>query len=77
MLAGAIPASQRMADHLSAAGYVVLRVQSFAPGTGTDDLNLVFWRWGDHKPSKVVLIDDEERLSIFGDITFDKPVTDS
>ena len=62
MLAGIIPASQRLADRLIAAGYVGIRVQSFAPGAGTDDLNLVFWHWGDHRPSKVVLIDDEERL---------------
>ena len=62
MLAGIVPASQRLADQLIAAGYVGMRVQSFAPGTGTDDFNLVFWGWGDHGPGKVVLIDDEERL---------------
>ena len=62
MLAGKIPASQRLADRLIAAGYTGMRVQSFAPGAGTDDLNLVFWRWGNHRPSMVVLIDDEERL---------------
>ena len=62
MLAGILPASQSLADRLIAAGYVGMRVQSFAPGAGTDDLNLVFWHWGDHRPSKVVLIDDEERL---------------
>ena len=62
MVAGNIPASHRLADRLIAAGYAGMRVQSFAPGAGTDDLNLVFWRWGDHRPIKVVLIDDEERL---------------
>ncbi len=62
MLAGIIPASQSLADRLIAAGYVGMRVQSFAPGAGADDLNLVFWRWGNHRPSRVVLIDDEERL---------------
>ena len=62
MLAGKIPASQRLADRLIAAGYTGMRVQRFAPGAGTDDLNLVFWRWGNHRPSMVVLIDDEERL---------------
>ena len=41
---GIIPASQSLADRLIAAGYVGLRVQSFAPSAGTDDLNLVFWR---------------------------------
>lgn len=63
MLAGIIPASQSLADRLIAAGYVGMRVQSFAPGAGTDDLNLVFWRWDNHPPSQVVLVDDEERLS--------------
>ena len=62
MLAGAVPASQRLANRLSAAGYVGMRVQSFARGAGADDLNLVFWHWSRHGPSKVVLIDDEERL---------------
>ena len=62
MLAGILPASQLLADRLIAAGYGGMRVQSFAPGAGMDDLNLVFWRWGDHGPGKVVLIDDEKRL---------------
>ena len=43
MLAGMIPASQKLTDRLIAAGYVGMRVQSFVPGAGTDDLNLVFW----------------------------------
>ena len=63
MLAGAIPASQALADRLIAAGYVGMQVRSFAVGTGTDDLNLVMWRWGSEPPARVVLIDDEGRLS--------------
>ena len=63
MLAGIVPASQCLADGLIEAGYVGMRVQSFAPGAGPDDLNLVFWRWGAHGPGKVVLIDDEDRLT--------------
>ena len=62
MLAGIVPASQRLADRLIDAGYVGIHVQSFAPGAGPDDLNLVFWRWGNHGPGKVMLIDDEDRL---------------
>ena len=63
MLTGIIPASQRLAGRLIAAGYVGMSVQSFAPGSGTNDLNLVLWRWGNQLPGKVVLVDDEERLS--------------
>ena len=62
MLAGIIPASQRLAERLIDAGYAGMRVRSFAPGAGMDDLNVVFWRWSDRGPGKVVLIDDEERL---------------
>ena len=63
MLAGAIPASQALADRLIAAGYAGMRVQSFAVGTGAGDTNLVMWRWGPGTPARVVLIDDEGRLS--------------
>ena len=45
-----------------AAGYVGMRVPSFAPGAGADDVNLVLWRWSDRRPSRVALIDDEGRL---------------
>ena len=63
MLAGGIPASQALADRLIAAGYVGMRVRSFATGASADDLNLVMWRWGPERPARVVLIDDEGRLS--------------
>ena len=63
MLAGGIPASQALADRLIAAGYVGMRVRSFATGASVDDLNLVMWRWGPERPARVVLIDDEGRLS--------------
>lgn len=58
----ATPLSQALADRLMAAGYVGMRVQSFARGAEPDDINLVFWRWGDKRPSRVVVIDDEGRL---------------
>ena len=63
MLAGGIPASQSLADRLIAAGYVGVRVRSFAAGAGVDDLNLVMWKWGSERPAREVLIDDEGRLS--------------
>ena len=63
MLAGNIPASHALADCLIAAGYVGMLVRSFAIGTGTQDRNLVMWRWGANRPVRVVLVDDEDRLS--------------
>ena len=60
---GAVPASQALADRLIAAGYVGIRVRSFAIGSNADDLNLVLWRWSDNLPSRVALIDDEHRLT--------------
>ena len=64
MLAGTVPASQALADRLIAAGHAGLRVRSFASGTGADDINLVLWRWGTDPPVRVVLVDDEDRLSV-------------
>ena len=63
MLAGVVPASQSLADRLIAAGYAGMRVRSFAAGSGADDLNLVMWRWSPNRPDRVLLIDDEGRLS--------------
>ena len=62
MLGGALPASQALADRLIAAGYVGMQVRSFAAGAGTGDVNLVMWKWGNDRPVRVVLIDDEGRL---------------
>lgn len=63
MCAGIVPVSQALADRLITAGYVGMRVPSFAPGAGPDDVNLVLWRWSDRRPSRVALIDDEGRLT--------------
>ena len=63
MLAGAVPASQILADRLIAAGYAAMRIQSFAATAGNDDLNLVLWKWGSERPVRVILIADEGRLS--------------
>ena len=51
-----------LADRLIAAGWVGMRVPSFASGAAANDVNLVFWRWGDRRPSRIVLIDDERRI---------------
>ena len=63
MLKGKVPPSQALADRLIALGYAGMRVQSFAAGAGPDDVNLVLWNWGTARPSRVILIDDERRLS--------------
>jgi len=63
MLTGSVPASQALADRLIAAGYAGMQVRSFAAGANPEDLNVVFWRWGPGRPVRVVLIDDEGRLS--------------
>lgn len=55
--------SQHFARELAADGYNGMMVRSFAKGAGADDTNLVLWRWGDAAPSRLTLIDDEQRLS--------------
>lgn len=55
--------TQAFARNLVAKGFHGLLVRSFAPGTDPDDLNLVLWTWGNPAPSRLVLIDDEGRLS--------------
>lgn len=55
--------TQAFARELVSAGYHGLLVRSFAPGSTEDDLNLVLWRWGSVAPSRLTLIDDEQRLS--------------
>ncbi len=55
--------TQTFARRLAAAGYHGLLVRSFAPGSSTDDLNLVLWKWGDAAPCRLTLVDDENRLS--------------
>ncbi len=55
--------TQGFASRLMSTGHNGLIVRSFAPGSTADDLNLVLWRWGDSSPARLVLIDDENRLS--------------
>ena len=62
MLDRRIPASQALADRLIAAGIAGMLVSSFARGARPDDVSLVFWRWGDALPFRIVVIDDEDRL---------------
>jgi RES domain-containing protein len=55
--------TQVLAEALVEQGFQALLVRSFARGALDDDLNLVFWRWGEGAPSRLVLIDDEGRLA--------------
>jgi RES domain-containing protein len=55
--------TQDFARRLIGAGYNALLVRSFAAGSSADDMNLVLWKWADRLPARLVLIDDENRLS--------------
>lgn len=55
--------TQIFARRLIEAGHNAMLVRSFAPGATADDQNLVLWRWGTSAPSRLLLIDDENRLS--------------
>lgn len=55
--------TQAFARRLAEAGYQGLLVRSFARGAGVDDLNLVLFAWGAGSPSRLTLIDDEQRLA--------------
>lgn len=55
--------TQTFARRLIGSRHNGLLVRSFAPGATTDDLNIVLWKWGNRSPSRLILIDDEDRLS--------------
>ncbi len=63
MKAGGEARTQALARRLIAAGYNGLLVRGYAPGSTAEDLNLVLWRCGKDAPARLVLIDDENRLS--------------
>ena len=63
MLDGRVAASQRLAESLVEAGYVGMLVRSFAVGASQTDVNLVMWRWGDAHPTRVTVIDEQDRLA--------------
>ncbi len=54
--------TQSFARALIADGYHGLLVPSFAAGAKADDFNMVLWKWGNRKPHRLTLIDDEGRL---------------
>ena len=62
MLEGKVPASQQLADRLLAKGYAGMLVRSFVHGVGSEDINLVLWKWTKRRPHKVTLFDPDHRL---------------
>lgn len=63
MRASGEASTQAFARRLIAKGFHAMLVRSFAPGADEHDLNLVLWSWSDAAPSRLTLIDDENRLS--------------
>jgi RES domain-containing protein len=57
----AVP-SWTLADRLIKEGAAGIVVPSFAHRAGSDDRNLIFWRWANDLPHKVRVIDDRGRL---------------
>ncbi len=55
--------TQIFAERLIVAGYAGIKVRSFARGAVAGDMNLVVWAWGKALPTRLVLNDDEGRLS--------------
>ena len=69
MYGGAVPASQALADRLIESGFVGMLVRSFAAGARPEDLNIVFWRWGDRLPSRIVVdMDDVQPRTVHDDV---------
>lgn len=63
MIAQGESATQKLARRLVAKGYAALLVRSFARGASRNALNLVLWRWSSAPPTRLVVIDDDGRLS--------------
>ena len=64
MFFGKTPASHALAERLMTAGCAGMRFRSYAAGAREQDVNLVLWRWGGELPSRVVLIDEDNRLGL-------------
>ena len=59
---GRAPPSWELVRKLLARGVAAIVVASYAPGALPADRNVVFYRWSDALPHRVVVIDDESRL---------------
>ncbi|MBU3078866.1 RES family NAD+ phosphorylase [Sphingomonas quercus] len=56
------PPSWAVAARLAAEGMAGIIVPSFAHRAGSDDRNLILWKWGREKPHQLRVIDDHRRL---------------
>ncbi len=57
-----IARTQEFAQNLINQDFHAMLVRSHVKGSRATDLNLVIWKWGDGPPSRVTLIDDEDRM---------------
>ena len=62
MMTGLVPKSHKVADQLVADGYVGMLYRSFSLEASSSDGNLVLWVYGDDRPSRVALVDDDNLL---------------
>ncbi len=59
---GLTPPSWAIAQRLRLQKIAGIIVPSYAAGAGSDDINVVFWKWGKRRPHKVKVVDDYGRL---------------
>jgi RES domain-containing protein len=57
-----VPPSWELTRRLAERGIAGIIAPSFAPGATAIDRNVIFWRWSDALPHRVVVVDDEGRL---------------
>ena len=56
--------TQSFANRLIAEGFAGIQLPSFARGAPRNAINVVLWRWGDTMPTKLTVIDDQDRLRL-------------
>ncbi|WP_296707176.1 RES domain-containing protein [Rhodoblastus sp.] len=55
--------TQKFARRLIDEGYAGLVIRSFARGSSNNAINIVLWRWNNELPTKLILVDDDNRLA--------------
>lgn len=59
---GLMPPSWAVTQKLRTEKIAGIMVPSFASSAGPNDINVVFWKWSDQRPHKVIVVDDYNRL---------------